>query len=161
MGRKSKQYPAGRGKVSANEDGKGFCQIPRTLLESVAYQSIKTLAGAKALPVFMYKFSYAEATAGKPICIFPYGEAEKLHGIPRKSFRRGLEELHSLGFIDFEEKGGIWEKNKWTTTTFRKSDRWRKYGTPDFVSKPWTPSEPSVKAKTPKRSKTTLLRLAA
>lgn len=141
MSRK-KNFPPGRGKVSANEQGKGFGQISRVMLESTSYKAIKTISGAKALPVFILKFSHAEATTGRPECEFTYTEAFKVHGIPRKSFSRGLHELHSLGFIDAISKGGEWQGNQWTSTTFRKSDRWRKFGTPEFVVVAWVNSEP-------------------
>lgn len=151
MARNRKKMQPGRDKTSANEQGKGFGMVPRVLVESPAYKAIKTLAAAKALPVFLIKWGYAEAIKGRPICTFHYSEAEKLHGIPRKSFSRGLQELHSLGFVDVHEKGGLWNGNQWTETLYRKSERWRKYGTPDFVEIPWTPSEPTNKS-TPRRA---------
>jgi hypothetical protein len=150
--RKSKM-PPGRGKTSANEQGKGFGQIPRVLTESSAYRAISTLAAAKALPVFLVKFCHAEAIIGRPECEFHYAEAQALHGIPRKSFSRGLPELHSLGLIDVVTKGGEWEGNQWAPTVFRRSERWRKYGTADFVSVPWVKSEPSQKATPPPRKR--------
>lgn len=116
------------------------------MIESLSYCAITTTAAAKALPVFMVKFGHAEATTGRPESEFSYTEAQKLHGIARKSFARGLQELHALGLIDVVSKGGEWEANKWTSTVFRKSDRWRKYGTPDFVATPWVQSEPAKKA---------------
>ena len=138
-----------RGHPSANEQKKGFGQIPRVVVESLAYRAISSVAAAKALPVFIIKFSHAEATTGRPQCEFHYSEAETLHGISRKSFSRGLPELHALGFIDVVEKGGEWNRNQWTSTTYRKSERWRKYGTAEFVSVPWIKSEPSRKATPP------------
>ena len=145
MSRK-KKAPPGRGGASANEQGKGFGQISRVMIESKAYQAIKTVAGAKALPVFIIKFGHAEHTTGRPECEFSYTEAQKLHGIARKSYARGLQELHSLGLIDAVSKGGEWESNKWTSSVYRKSDRWRKYGSPDFVTVPWVQSEPAKRA---------------
>lgn len=151
MSRSRKKYPAGRDNVSANEQGKGFGQIPRVLVESTAYKSIKTVAAAKALPIFLIKWSYAQAKNDKPVCAFHYQEAQKVHGIPGKSFSRGIQELHKLGFIDVLDKGGVWDGNKWSETVYRRSERWRKYGTPDFVVVAWTPSEPMKNGPAPKR----------
>lgn len=151
--RKSTKQPPGRSKTTANEQGKGFGQISRVMIESAAYKAISSIPAAKALPVFIVKFSHAEATTGRPECQFHYSEAETIHGIPRKSFARGLPELHALGFIDAVAKGGEWAKNQWTPTVFRKSERWRKYGTADFVSVPWIKSEPSHTATPPPRKR--------
>jgi len=126
----------------ANEQGKGFAQISRVLMESDAYKSIKTLAGAKALPIIICKFSAAKARGEPPICEFTYSEAEKIHGIPRKSFSRGIKELHHLGFLDIEKKGGVREGNAWSATRYRQSERWRGYGGRFFTEKEWTVSEP-------------------
>ncbi len=143
MSRK-RQLPHGRSKITANEQGKGFGQISRVMIESESYRAIKTVSAAKALAVFIVKFGHAEATTGRPECGFSYTEAQKLHGIPRKSFSRGLQELHSLGLIDAITKGGEWKRNQWTSTIYRKSERWRKYGTPDYVAVPWVKSEPTA-----------------
>jgi hypothetical protein len=143
-----------RGKSDANELGKGFAQIPRVLLESEAYKAISTLSAAKALPVFLAKWGAAYALGRKPVCEFTYSEAGQIHGIPRKSFGRGLEELHALGFLDLEEKGGVWQGNQWSATRYRRSERWRKYGTPDFINLPWRQSEPPTRAKPPRRPAT-------
>lgn len=142
----------GRDKYSANEQGKGFGQIPRVMVESEAYKAIKSIAAAKALPVFIIKWGCAEAAGKTPICNFHYSEAKRVHGIAGKSFSRGLRELHALGFIDISENGGTWEGNQWTETTYRRTERWRKFGTPDFITLPWTASEPSKKSTPPKRS---------
>jgi hypothetical protein len=140
----------GRGDYSANEKGRGFAAIPRVMLESQAFCSIKTLAAAKALPVLIAKWGAEERKTGRSVCEFHYSEAERLHGIPRKSFSRGLQELHKVGFFDFEDKGGTWNGNAWTPARYRRSERWRKFGTSDFVSIPWKPSEPATK-RTPQR----------
>lgn len=152
MARK-KLAKVGRGGYSANEQGKGFAQIPRTLLESPAFRSLKTVAACKALPVLIAKWGSAEAKGGRPVCEFCYSEAERLHGIPRKSFSRGLQELHAAGFFDFEDKGGTWDGNSWTSTKYRRSERWRKFGTGEFAAVPWAPSEPVTKSKPPRRAR--------
>jgi hypothetical protein len=136
----------------ANEQSKGFAQIPRVLLESEAYKAIKTLAAAKALPVFICKLSAAKARGEKPICEFTYGEAQKVHGIPRKSFARGVKELHKLGFLDIEHNGGVRKGSSWTSTVFRQSERWRRYNTAFFVEPTWAAPEP-LNQSTPCRQK--------
>jgi len=111
-------------------------------MESEAYKAIKSVAAAKALPVFLCKFSAASARGEKPICEFTYTEAKLVHGIARKSFARGVKEIHNLGFIDVVKKGGMREGSAWSATKFRKSDRWRDYGTHRFIEKEWNTSEP-------------------
>lgn len=132
--------------TDANIDRKGFGAIPRALVESKAYRTIKTLAAAKALPVFLIKWASAEARGEAPVCEFTYTEANLVHGIPKKSFSRGLVELHSLGFIDVVDKGGVWEGNRWSKSIYRLTFRWKMYGSPDFVTPPWMPSEPSARS---------------
>lgn len=127
----------------ANEQGKGFAQISRVLMESNAYKDIKTLAGAKALPVMICKFSAAKAKGERPVCEFTYSEAHTVHGIPRKSFSRGVKELHKLGFIDIEEFGGVRAGDAWSATRFRQSERWRNYGSSLFIEKKWGVPDPS------------------
>jgi hypothetical protein len=153
---KVKPNKKGRGDYSANEQGKGFAQVSRVLLESPAFKSLKTVAAVKALPVMLLKWGAEEARGGKPISEFHYSEAEQLHGIPRKSFSRGLQELHGAGFYDFEDKGGQWKGSAWTATSYRRSERWRKYGTADFLALPWIPSEPTTKPTPPRRTDRTL-----
>lgn len=148
-----KPNKSGRNGYSANEQGKGFAQIPRTLLESAAFRALKTVAATKALPVMIAKWGAEESRGGKPVCEFHYSEAERLQGIPRKSFSRGLQELHAVGFFDFEDKGGIWNGNAWTSAKYRRSERWRKFETSDFVRTPWTTSEPATKPTPPRRTR--------
>ena len=60
-----------------------------------------------------------------------YTEGEK-KGIPRASFMRALDELTEKGFIDVTHSGQGYQGDK---STYAISERWRKYGTPEFVKK--------------------------
>lgn len=72
--------------------------------------------------------------------IFPYGEAESL-GIRTTQFWKNIGLLIRLGFIDLAYQGGRYQRDQHERdcSRYRLSDRWKKYGTDDFV--------PSEKAK--------------
>jgi hypothetical protein len=130
-----------RNQSKANEQGRGFVQISRVFLESEACKSLKCIGASKALTAFYLKFSAAEARGEKPICEFTYGEAEKVYGIARRTFSRGIQELLEHGFIDFEKRGGNRNKDAWDQSIFRKSERWRNFNTPKFIDRGWHDSE--------------------
>ena len=61
---------------------------------------------------------------------FTYDEAE-LRGIPRRRFGRVLRDLIEHGFIDrVKASSGL----SGDCSEYRLSDRWRKFGNPDFES---------------------------
>jgi hypothetical protein len=59
-----------------------------------------------------------------------YSEAER-NGINRASFRNALDDLMENGLIDISHSGSGGAKGD--KSLYAISDRWRKYGTPDFV----------------------------
>ena len=65
--------------------------------------------------------------------VFTYKEAENKHGIKEGTFRENRDRLVELGFIDIAQSGAGIYKCK---TLYAISERWRKYGTPDFLAKP-------------------------
>ena len=60
---------------------------------------------------------------------FPYKEAEGRYGIKQAAFRENRDLLVEMGFIDIAESGAGLYKSK---TLYAISERWRKYGTPEF-----------------------------
>ena len=61
--------------------------------------------------------------------VFSYPEAEEKFKLTRPRFKRAIDNLIKLGFIDINHHGGGMIKDM---TTYYISDRWRDYGTPDF-----------------------------
>ena len=59
-----------------------------------------------------------------------YSEAEK-KGIPRPSFMRNLDMLIEYGFLDITHSGSGGKKGD--KSLYAISDRWRDYGTDNFV----------------------------
>ena len=64
--------------------------------------------------------------------VFPYKEAKKKFNIPKSSFARAIDNLIEYGFIDIAHLGGglIGDCTKYSI-----SNRWRNYGTDNFVKK--------------------------
>jgi hypothetical protein len=61
---------------------------------------------------------------------FTYREA-MLRGLTAQKFSKALRELHQFGFIDINKPGSAL---KGDFTVFALSDRWKAYGTRDFLS---------------------------
>jgi len=73
------------------------------------------------------------------IITFTYAEAERL-GYPRPTFQRALDKLISVGLIDitYQGIGGMVSENgkiKGEPSLFAISERWKDYGTDNFVKK--------------------------
>ena len=62
--------------------------------------------------------------------IFTYDEAKNKLGIPRSTFRRSIDQLVNLGFIDIAHHGGGMMKD---CSKYGISERWRNYGKQEFV----------------------------
>lgn len=61
---------------------------------------------------------------------FSYEEASRKHQYTATKFRRAIDELVKLGFIDLVKVGG---RSYMNYTIYALSDRWEKYGTNSFV----------------------------
>jgi hypothetical protein len=61
---------------------------------------------------------------------FTYAEAEERYGIASQKFVRAIDELVSVGLIDIPHSGFGLHKD---ATLYGISDRWKLYGTPEFV----------------------------
>jgi hypothetical protein len=59
---------------------------------------------------------------------FSYKEAEQ-RGLTRKRFAQAIRDLHAAGFIDILYRGSGALKD---SSTYRLSERWRRFDTPDF-----------------------------
>ena len=109
-----------------------------TLLESIAYRSLKTPTAYFVFGLFMKKRQWVKvgrkgkeqwdiANNGK--ITFPYREAKTKHGISNSTFRDAIDELREKGFIDIAESGaGLYRSEN----LYEISDRWRLYGTNEY-----------------------------
>jgi hypothetical protein len=61
--------------------------------------------------------------------IFPYEDAPKI-GFSEATFKRAIDHLVELGFLDIARPGALYRP-----TLYSISERWRKYGTPQFQKK--------------------------
>ena len=66
--------------------------------------------------------------------IFPYNEMKDLWGIKTTTHWKNMNRLIEVGFLDLDYQGGWYQKNERTKdySRYRLSERWRKYGTPEF-----------------------------
>jgi hypothetical protein len=68
--------------------------------------------------------------------IFPYAEAADL-GIAKKTqYWKNITKLIGVGFLDVVHQGGWYRKKERVSdySVYKYSERWRKYGTTDFVN---------------------------
>jgi len=129
---------------SPGERSRGYgVYLEPELIESQAFQSLNGTA-IKVLIRFYQRRVFPNRSQKKrrpgtrqeprPILnngkiVFTFAQAEKL-GFPRATFMRALDMLVDRGFIDVAETGsGLFR----STTYYAISDRWRKYGTPEFL----------------------------
>lgn len=67
--------------------------------------------------------------------VFTYAEAMRKYGIHAPTHLNNLRRLHEVGFIDVSHYGGGMEGD---CTRFSISQRWKRYGTPEFDAREWT-----------------------
>lgn len=115
-----------------------FIVIARDLITSKAWLSLGGTPQSLYL-LFLTKRVFGRAGRSKEyVCTnakeltFYYREAEKYYGITQTRFTRGIDQLVDRGFIDIVEPGIGTAR---MPTKYGLSDRWRKYGTPEFESK--------------------------
>ena len=112
--------------------------VDRTLLSSRAYHDLSGTA-AKVLMWFLAKRRMTKLKSHKrePWIVanngeitFTYKEAKSKHGLNPQAFSKAIDELVAKGFIDVERPGtGVGK----VPTQFAISERWRGYGTTEFV----------------------------
>jgi len=109
-----------------------------SLLHGRAFRSLKRITTVKALFYFYEKrvvkvdkrkrgdkrFQVQHDAEIK----FSYKEAEQ-RGLTRKRFAQAIRDLHAAGFIDILYRGSGALKD---SSTYRLSERWRRFDTPDF-----------------------------
>ena len=114
--------------------------VDRDILRSEAYRTLKKTKSVPVLFDFYARRQMEHIGRGgkkKWICTnngeieFPYSEAEQL-GYSRKQFSESKKELVEHGFIDVNNEGGIYDGD---TAKYSISDRWEKFGTPEFIFK--------------------------
>jgi hypothetical protein len=119
---------------------KGPIYVERALLDSKAYRKLKKTRSVPVLLDFLGKRQMKHIGRGgkkKWTCVnngkieFPYNEAEK-KGYSRRQFNESKRELVEHGFIDVSDEGGVYDGN---TAKYSISERWRKFGTPEFIFK--------------------------
>ena len=113
--------------------------IPKDMLISPVYRGLSRVAllllqdfFAKRVMRQVSKKKWIVENNGK--IIFPYTEAEE-NGYSRKSFRNGIDELQSKGFLDITHQGkggGKPLKGHADCSKYLLDDRWKQYGTPEF-----------------------------
>jgi hypothetical protein len=66
--------------------------------------------------------------------IFPYAEAEALNIAKNTQHWKNIKKLIEVGFLDVVHQGGWYRKHERTSdfSVYKYSERWRKYGTPEF-----------------------------
>ena len=111
--------------------------IERTLLNSKAYLALGGIA-PQLLMLFYFKRRLEKVgKKGKErwICTnaaeieFTYLEAKSKYGISNPRFTRGIDNLIANGFLDIVHQGGAYRHDK---TIYALSNRWTKFGSPDF-----------------------------
>ena len=65
--------------------------------------------------------------------IFPYREAEAKLQITQSTFRKAIDHLVEYGFLDIAKSGSFNPYGKNEPSLYAVSERWKKFGTPDFV----------------------------
>ncbi len=128
---------------------KAFVAITWELLISAAFIELCHYSRA-ALPYFLGKVKLSPADPRKyttPFS-FPYSEAKRL-GFPTSTFAKAIEQLVKYGFLDPVSKGGCYGEIK-APNEFTLSNRWRSYGTKEFVASSWKSFIPKPRKNTPR-----------
>ena len=112
-----------------------FVPLPWEILNGQAYKDLPPSA-AKALPYFLgnketRKKHYADPLRYEIPFTFKYSEGERF-GFARRTFHQIISNLMRFGFIDPVTKGGM-KGCGFTRSKFKLSQRWKHYGTPEFV----------------------------
>jgi hypothetical protein len=127
-----------------------FVMLDWKLLNSNAFKALPHSAG-KALPLFLGKVKLPPDHPEKYSATFSYtySEAQK-DGFANTTHFNNIRELIAKGFIDPVDKGGLRGCGR-ANNVFRLSERWEKYGQPDFKHLDWRTFKPRMKQKsTPK-----------
>lgn len=113
-----------------------FVPLTWVVLNHDAYKKLPASA-SKALTYFMgkVKVPYGDPEKYCQEFSFSYREASKL-GFASGTWSKVIQDLIAYGWIDPVDRGGLRGDGK-SSSVFRLSRRWEKYGTADFESKSW------------------------
>jgi len=124
------------------------CVIEQALLKSTAYRTLSSPTAYFVLGIFWTKRQIGKVgrSGKKQIVIlnngeiiFAYVEAKKKYSISYSTFKAAIDELREKGFIDIAESGaGLYK----SANLYALSDRWRLYGTPEYVPPKPRPQKP-------------------
>jgi len=131
-----------------------FVFIERDLIESPAWLGLGRGVAAQVYLLLRGRVKYSKPADGLrsevwPMTnngqlLLPYVEALKRFGISAKSLTRAIDSLVERGFIDVAHQGGGCEGD---VSRYAISDRWRDWGTEDFIQakrrkgRPWSTPE--------------------
>ena len=112
--------------------------VESDLINSKAFQSLNGKA-VRFYLAFLQRRRFVDKKVGKrkrTVCtnrdqiVFTYAEGEGM-GFPKSTFKRLQECLIDRGFLDIVETGAGFAR---IPNVYSLSERWQKYGTPDFVT---------------------------
>lgn len=114
--------------------------ISRGMILSPAFGALRTAAAYRVLFIFVSKCRWEKVrrpcsrdkswiVTNNGEIAFSYREAREQHGMSDGVFRRAIDELITVGFIDVTHSSMGLCKD---ATLYAISDRWERYGTPDF-----------------------------
>ena len=141
------------GRVKDKYGMKGFAALPLTLLNSSAYKELH-FSSAKALPYFFVKTRSWLSNPEFYQIEFPfsYREASR-YGFAPATFFKTIKDLVSIGFVDPVRRGGK-RGDGYSSSVFKMSRRWEKYGTCDFININWSTILPEKSLKPMPKKKT-------
>ncbi len=121
---------------------KSQVRLDADILYSKAYKKIMSSGSAITALMRCYqkrKWDVSKGRKKKPVYsdesfIFPYTEMKDLWGIKTTQHWKNLNKLIEVGFLDLDYQGGWYQKNERIKdfSRYKLSERWRKYGTPEF-----------------------------
>lgn len=121
-----------RSKKKGNNKLPPFVPLTWDMLNHEAYKKLPPSA-AKALPYFLGKvrMSHNDLQRYETEFYFTYPEAKR-YGFADGTYSNIIKNLVEHGFIDLSYKGGLRGDSK-SKSLFTLSERWKKYGTEEFI----------------------------
>lgn len=121
---------------------KSQVRLDADIFYSRAYKEIMSSGSAITTLMRCYqkrKWDDSKGRKKKPVYlnepfIFPYAEMRGLWKIKTTQHWKNLNKLIEVGFLDLDYQGGWYQKNERVKdfSRYKLSERWRKYGTPEF-----------------------------
>lgn len=121
---------------------KSQVRLDADIFYSRAYKEIMSSGSAITTLMRCYqkrKWDDSKGRKKKPVYlnepfIFPYAEMRGLWEIKTTQHWKNLNKLIEVGFLDLDYQGGWYQKNERAKdfSRYKLSERWRKYGTPEF-----------------------------